>query len=131
MACIFCFWTYGLVLLVATHAPGDEVAFIVRAADYGLFDLDPDKFVHALAYGLLGLLAALAYGGLWKSILTAAAMLFTMLAAWGVVDELTQPFFGRACDVNDWVSDCVGAAVGMAVGLAFERWFTGRLRSAA
>ena len=49
-----CFWVYGLFLLIATHAPADEVQFIVQAADYGL--LDPDKLLHMAAYGVLGLL---------------------------------------------------------------------------
>lgn len=128
-ACVICFWAYGLVLLFATHAPADDVAFIVRAADYGL--LAPDKLVHVAAYGLLGLLAALAYGGRWRTMATAGAVLFAMLAVWGVLDELTQPMFGRQSDASDWISDLVGIALGLAVGLVAERRLTGRLRSAA
>jgi VanZ family protein len=123
-----CFWAYGLVLLIATHAPADDVQFLVRAADQGL--LDADKILHIAAYTVLGLLAALAYGGRWRTTATAAVVLFAMLAAWGVVDELTQPLFGRLADASDWVCDMVGVAIGLAAGFAADRWLTARLRSA-
>jgi hypothetical protein len=124
-----CFWAYGLFLLIATHAPARDVQFIVRAADYGL--LDPDKLLHMAAYGVLGLLAALAYGGRWRPISTAAITLFVLIAAWGAVDEVTQPLFGRLADANDWVCDLIGGAIGLAAGFAASRWLTARLRSAA
>ena len=115
-----CFWSYGLFLMIATHAPADDVQFIVRAADYGL--LDPDKLLHMAAYGVLGLLVALAYGGRWQTTLSAAIALFVLLAVWGFVDELTQPFFGRAGDIIDWIYDLIGSLIGLAVGLAASRW---------
>ena len=124
-----CFWAYGLFLLIATHAPARDVQFIVRAADYGL--LDPDKLLHMAAYGVLGLLAALAYGGRWQTTLSATIALFAMLAAWGIVDELTQPLFGRLADANDFVCDLIGGTIGLAAGFAASRWLTARLRSAA
>ena len=124
-----CFWAYGLFLLIATHAPADEVQFIVQAADYGL--LDPDKLLHMAAYGVLGLLAALAYGGRWQTTSSAAIALFVLLAAWGIVDELTQPLFGRLADATDWACDLIGGGIGLAAGLAASRWLTARLRSAA
>ena len=115
-----CFWAYGLFLMIATHAPADDVQFIVRAADYGL--LDPDKLLHMAAYGVLGLLAALAYGGRWQTTLSAAIALFVLLAVWGAADEVTQPLFGRLADMNDWVCDLVGGAIGLAAGFAASRW---------
>ena len=124
-----CFWAYGLFLLIATHAPARDVQFIVRAADYGL--LDPDKLLHMAAYGVLGLLAALAYGGRWQTMTSAAIALFAMLAVWGIVDELTQPLFGRLADANDFVCDLIGGAIGLVAGFAASRWLTARLRSAA
>jgi len=124
-----CFWAYGLLLMIATHAPARDVQFIVRAADYGL--LDPDKLLHMAAYGVLGLLAALAYGGRWRTMSTAAITLFALLAAWGAVDEVTQPWFGRLADPSDWGCDIIGGAIGLAAGLAASRWLTARLRSAA
>ena len=35
------FWVYGMILLIATHAPAKDVQFLAHAVDYGL--LDPDK----------------------------------------------------------------------------------------
>ncbi len=116
-----CFWAYGLFLLIATHAPARDVQFIVRAADYGL--LDPDKLLHMAAYGVLGLLAALAYGGRWQTTLPAAIALLAMLAAWGIVDEVTQPLFGRLADASDFVCDLIGGAIGLAAGFAASRLF--------
>ena len=127
-ACVVCFWAYGLVLMIATHAPARDVQFLVQAADYGL--LDPDKLLHMAAYGVLGLLGALAYGGRWRTLSTAAVVLFALLAAWGVVDELTQPLFGRLADTSDWICDLIGSAIGLAAGFAASRWITARLRSA-
>jgi len=126
---IVCFWAYGLILLIATHAPARDVQFIVRAADYGL--LDPDKLLHMAAYGVLGLLAALAYGGRWQTMSSAAVTLFVLIAAWGAVDEMTQPLFGRLADASDWVYDLIGGGIGLAAGFAASRWLTARLRSAA
>ena len=103
--------------------------FIVRAADYGL--LEPDKLLHMAAYGVLGLLAALAYGGRWQPMSTAVITLFVLIAAWGIVDELTQPLFGRLADANDFVCDLIGGAIGLVAGFAASRWLTARLRSAA
>jgi hypothetical protein len=124
-----CFWAYGLVLMIATHAPAKNVEFMVRAADYGLFD--PDKILHIAAYGVLGLFAALAYGGRWKTTTTAAVVLFVLLAAWGTVDELSQPLFGRFADSSDWIADLIGGTIGLATGLAASRRLPARLRSAA
>ena len=126
-----CFWAYGLILLIATHLPADDVEFIVRAADYGLLELDPDKLLHMAAYGVLGLLAALAYGGRWQTTLSAAIALLVLLTAWGMVDELTQPLFGRFADSSDLVFDIIGSAIGLVAGLTASRVLTARLRSAA
>ena len=59
------FWVYGVILLMATHAPAKDVQFLARAAENGL--LDPDKLLHLVAYAVLGLLAGLAYGGRWHN----------------------------------------------------------------
>ena len=123
-----CFWAYGLFLLIATHAPARDVQFLVQAADYGL--LDPDKLLHMAAYGVLGLLAALAYGGRWQTTLSAAIALFVLLAVWGFVDELTQPLFGRLADANDFVCDLIGGAIGLAAGFAASHWLAASRRVA-
>jgi len=114
--------------MIATHAPATNVQFLVQAADFSR--LDADKVLHLAAYGVLGLLAALAYGGRWQTVSTAAVTLFALLATWGTVDELTQPLFGRFADAGDWAFDVIGSAIGLAAGLAVARWLALRLRSA-
>ncbi len=115
-----CFWLYGLLLVVATHAPSANVQFLVKAVDYG--PLAPDKLLHMASYAVLGLLALLAYGSRWRRPATGVIALFFMLAAWGILDEATQPFFGRAADVIDWAYDVVGVVLGLAAGLVASRW---------
>lgn len=118
-----CFWLYGLLLVVATHSPSAKVQFLVKAVDYGL--LAPDKLLHMASYTVLGLLAMLAYGSRWRrpaNGVIAVFSLFIMLATWGILDEATQPFFGRAADVIDWAYDVVGVVLGLAAGLVASRW---------
>lgn len=118
-----CFWLYGLLLVVATHAPSASVQFLVKAVDYG--PLAPDKLLHTASYAVLGLLAVLAYGSRWRrpaTGVTVVSALFVMLAAWGILDEATQPFFGRAADVVDWAYDVVGIVLGLTAGLVASRW---------
>jgi VanZ family protein len=40
------------------------------------------------------------------------------LAAWAVIDEATQPLFGRAADPLDWVYDVIGLALGIGLVVA-------------
>jgi hypothetical protein len=65
----------------------------------------------AYAVLLVGLLAA---GSAlnwrqWFPIVLAAIALFALL------DESTQPMFGRAAEPFDWVADVIGAAIGLVV----------------
>ena len=109
---------YWLTMLISTHIP--EIPG----------DFDPgigDKLEHKIAYGLLGLGLAIVWHGWhgrpgWK----VAALLFGAAAAYGAVDELTQPLFGRECDLYDWFADLQGSLAGLAAGIcvlwAWERW---------
>ena len=80
----------------------------------------PDKLMHFVAYGVLGFLAGLisAESRLERRrwfLLTLAA-----IAAFALLDETTQPIFGRAAEPLDWVADVIGTAAGLtaAAGLA-------------
>jgi VanZ family protein len=114
------FWVYGMVLVVATHAPAKDVQFLARAVDYGL--LDPDKLLHLTAYSVLGLLAVLAYGNRWRKPSSAVVWLFPLLTVWGMLDEWTQPFFGRLADGSDLIYDIVGIGIGLTAGIFASRW---------
>jgi len=72
---VVCFWAYAAFLAAATHAPADEVSFLVRAVDSGV--VEPDKLIHVAAYAVLGLLAAvlLTAGSGCSTLLTAAYVL--------------------------------------------------------
>ena len=113
------FWVYGMILVVATHAPANDVQFLARAAENDL--LDADKLLHLIAYGVLGVLAGLAYGGRWRNASTAAVWLFPLLATWGMMDEATQPLFGRLADVGDLIYDILGSWIGLTAGIFATR----------
>jgi len=55
----------------------------------------------------------------------AGLVLGAALAAWAVVDEITQPLFARAAEPLDWVCDCLGLAAGIGIVLV-SSWALGR-----
>ena len=97
---------YAGVLVFATHYPKPEELVGGR--------LPSDKLLHFIAYGLLGLLAALMLRARGRLVGRTAPVLAAGLAAWAVIDEATQPLFGRAADPLDWVYDVIGIACGIA-----------------
>lgn len=112
---------YAVTLVWATHHP--------RPQDLIGPNAPSDKTLHFTAYGLLGLLTAatLAVSGRWS--LRRAVMLGVGLALAAVVDESTQPFFGRAAETLDWVFDVIGISLGIAavaVARAVVRRILGR-----
>ena len=58
------------------------------------------------------------------------SILLTLLicAVYGIIDELTQPPFGRTADPADWVADVIGAVVGIAF---FVKWTRRSVRRGA
>jgi VanZ family protein len=96
---------YTLVLVFATHYPKPEELLGPKAL--------PDKLLHLLAYATLAILAGatLVMSGHWS--LRGVAGLAAMLAAFGALDEITQPFFSRDAEPLDWVYDCGGIAAGL------------------
>jgi VanZ family protein len=96
---------YAGVLVFATHYPKPEELVGGR--------LPADKLMHFVAYGLLGFLAALVLRARGRLVGRTAPLLAAGLAAWAVIDEATQPLFGRAADPLDWVYDVLGIACGI------------------
>lgn len=98
---------YWLVLFVGTHLPAQKVSGVAT---------DNDKLVHAAAYAVLTTLFCIAWRrtggapGLWGRLGIAALVL-----TYGAVDELTQPFFGRSCDLVDWIADGAGVTLALMV----------------
>jgi len=98
---------YTGYLLYATHHPKPEL--LVGK------NLPHDKTLHFLAYGALAALVsvALAARGAWN--IGRARFVFFSLALFAAVDEITQPMFGRAAELLDWVYDGIGLAAGLAI----------------
>jgi VanZ family protein len=66
------------------------------------------RVAHLLAFGLLGLLARWAFGGLPRS----AVLAVVIASAFGASDEWHQSFTpGRRSAVDDWVTDTVAATL--------------------
>jgi len=104
---------YAAALVFATHYPKPE-ELIGRK-------LPSDKLLHFVAYGVLGLLAAALVRARGWLDGRAGLVLGAALAAWAVVDEVTQPLFTRAAEPLDWVCDCVGLAAGIGL-VVFSSW---------
>src|SRR5512143_3634977 len=101
IAVAVCLLLYWAVLFVATHLPPRDLpATHVN-----------DKLEHATAYFLL---STLLYAGMrvlrpkargiwWKTAL--------IVLAYGAIDEWTQLFVGRTCDLMDWLADAAGVTL--------------------
>jgi VanZ family protein len=103
---------YAVVLVVATHIPRLDVSLDVGLA------VPTDKFLHFAAYGVLGFLVGLItanFGRGWHGWLP---LTLAAIAVFALIDETTQPMFGRAAETFDWFADVVGGAVGLIVATA-------------
>jgi VanZ family protein len=96
---------YMGLLVFATHYPRPEE----------LLGPNPpsDKTLHFVAYAVLAVLAAATWLTARRTASRGIATLAIALAAFGAVDEVTQPFFRRHADPLDWVYDCIGIAIGI------------------
>ena len=127
----FLFASYWALLCLSTHLPfavtsrashrGWYDVFLVgvsdlgRAATWTRYD-NIDKALHIGAYALLTALAfnaAVTYPAFRARSdrrLTWAAMVTVpiVLAGYGLLDELTQPLFGRSFDWRDFISNLIG-----------------------
>ncbi|MBU6310242.1 MAG: VanZ family protein [Planctomycetes bacterium] len=101
---------YTGVLVFATHHPRPEE----------LLGPNPpsDKTLHFIAYAVLAGLASATWLTARRTASRGIATLAIALAAFGAVDEITQPFFRRHAEPLDWVYDCIGIAIGIAAVVA-------------
>jgi VanZ family protein len=111
---------YWLIALTSTHWP--------RPVAPQLMELGLDKIAHFLIYAVLATLLVVAWPA--KSVTPARQgwrqsgrylAVWTIAAGYGVIDELTQPWFGRHCDIWDWVADASGALTAILVCAWFVR----------
>ena len=79
-----------------------------------------DKIVHAVEYGILGILfvRAIAHTYPKESWLLLWATTFFFVALYAMSDEFHQSFVpGRSTDVYDWMADALGGSTAAAVYL--------------
>ena len=74
-----------------------------------------DTYEHFTAFALLAVLLCAALSSKDWTIARVAGMSFAIAAAYGAVDEWTQPIFGRTCALSDWFADATGAATAVAL----------------
>ena len=96
---------YWITLFIGTHVPLGEVEGLPEHSDKGM---------HFGAYAGLAFLLGLWIGAgrpmRWRHYL----MVFGIVAAYGLLDELLQiPLESRTADVYDFIADCIGATIGL------------------
>ncbi len=104
---------YWLALVAGTHVPQPPE----------LMGLEKhDKLLHQSAYAGLAFLVALNVW--WRHPLRARHFLiiFLAVAAFGGLDELTQPPFNRTADWLDWYADMGGALLGLILAAVVCRY---------
>jgi hypothetical protein len=99
---------YLITLLTFTHIPIPKVVYRANVSD---------KWLHFLAYLNLIFL-------LWFSVFADKKANWRKLGVWliflgaviiGAVDELSQPYTGRTCDILDFVADTKGIFAGLVI----------------
>lgn len=106
---------YWMIMFAGTHAP----SIAPRGTSVS------DDVLHCVGYaGLAFLLGICLAPHTWKGIVG----IWLLCAAYGAIDELTQPFVGRTRELSDWIADCLGAALGLALTIAaLAVWTRGKL----
>jgi len=99
---------YAVTLVVATHIPRLDVSFDTATPVPG------DKVLHFAAYGVLGFLVGLIAVEARHNRRRVFLLALVAISAFALLDETTQPMFGRAAEAFDWVADVIGAAAGLA-----------------
>ncbi len=109
---LVCYW---VLLFICTHIPRIPSGMTIHVSD---------KFIHFMAFLCLTLLFWLAeYGSHRPSIRSRMTWLTViMLAAYGVVDELTQHFVHRTVSFADWLSDLSGVLAALFMLFLMRRW---------
>ena len=113
-----------------------RAAALVAAAAFAATHIPPaglpgavsgwDKVAHLIIYAALGGTIALGLGLHRRPRAVRFVAIFAALAGYGAFDELSQPFFGRTCELGDWIADLGGAALGLAGVWVSSRLFAVR-----
>jgi len=90
---------------VTTHLPGGAVPRV------GV----KDTTLHFVGYFVIALLFLLTLSARGVPRLRRAVLVFCTMAAYGAIDEITQPLVRRSTDIRDWIADVAGTAVAIMV----------------
>lgn len=94
-----------------------------------------DKVLHFIGYTLLAFLLSfmpsVARRRLVRPTRAEGLVILATIAVAGILDELTQPWFGRSFEWGDYAADLLGGAAGLALFHAFVIWRNRRWRRAA
>jgi VanZ family protein len=100
-----CYW---LIMFTGTHWPHVSLEH---------YPQNFDKVLHFTGYAGFGFLIAVWVSARRKFGLREFAAGFAVIFIYAILDEVTQPYFGRDCEFGDMVADWCGGTVGMAVFL--------------
>ena len=114
--------TYWLALLLIMHVPLKREPKYLEATF-----VDADKLTHLGAYGLFAALLCWAFDerrqlspeARPRSRIVGLLGVIAFLAAYGIIDERTQPWTGRDCNLPDYIADVIGATLGT---IAYALW---------
>jgi VanZ family protein len=106
-----------MVLMLMTHWP------TVPSLGLATGRLPIDKAVHFVLYGVFGVLVGITNYFQPLSFRWPVTHLFCALMMFAAIDEISQPFFTRNCDLRDWMADIAGVVFGLLVSTATIRLF--------
>jgi len=101
-----------LTAFVLTHLPGDDLPNF-QTSDTSLHTVG----FFGLASWFVLSLAAFDVGCLKRLLIVAVG-----LALYAAMDERTQPYFGRACELRDWFNDMIGTGVALVLWEIVFAW---------
>ena len=107
-AALVVFW---IALFASTHTPPEKLIAVGAL----------DKSLHLASYLILAFLSAFATSTRHSLRLRSYLVLFLLIAAYGVIDELLQIPINRTADVVDWAADVTGGMIGLAL-FAATQW---------
>ena len=96
---------YWITIFIGTHVPSIPQSL----ADQG------DKSLHFVAYCGLAVVLLVWCARLRPLSVGTVAVLWLVIAGYGVFDEVTQLLVGRDCELGDWIADIIGAASGLLI----------------
>jgi VanZ family protein len=99
---------YWLIMFTGTHWP--HVSLEGYPQNF-------DKVLHFTGYAGFGFLIAVWIFTKHELRPPDYAVAFAVVFVYAIVDEVTQPYFGRECEFGDMVADWIGGSCGMGIFL--------------